>query len=804
MSFQVFGQPLGQQTQFIEGDTDSHLRKIIDFFVTEDIHTTENFTEKHATIGEILRTISADGEPFGKELYEKAENMFHVHQWQIDAQAQNPPPPLPVREETLLKMLDKTNPFVRETPELRTQEEGLCPFTTGPEPDQKTFLATMNDQASKASKELRRVENLAYEETLLHPSLVNTHSQYFSNFTERARKRGSRRAALQIALRSLAQNKEHHHKNSWNFHSIQLPKDPEPALPEVRLAIALPDGVRIEPRDPFEFTKKYFQLARESKIISDIIQAEDYIAKQSVENYADVPIVFGMRSGIVTTGRISAKVFTSPALPSAVHKIRLEKRQYQLRKTMNLIRDEALLLSPFYKGGKKLPKNKLVTLSDYFSAGVEYTEMTGDEPDFPKLISENGAEAEIPLINEPLTPSEQMKLRNLSSTSKVTSRIERAELKSLAFRLGRETTIVLAHLVEPDALSNKIMEEQKPARELAEKTRLRLRSMVGHEGTTEFMSIIEAVQPLNVDSAELTVSQATDLLRNRVIEENFLNARDLRLNHAKLWSFADKVVGSRAPKVFFSKQRCLLNADPSDRPVPLESEKVPLMLPEGNSRDYVDEDEAIAEFILRRLAQAQDFSRPDGITLDRNFFGEVDGGDDSQATDPQERHVNSDKPSFPFVEHASMQELVDEQIEREMNSAQATEEAKASEAAAAAGEQQPSDRPANPLAEKFKLLPLATEAEDFIASSGAQSTFANIPTKTSAHRAHSDSHNPAPREPVEQARRARTLSPVRKKRSREMLDAEAEAEARRSKVARVGGSVPATPFSVRCASVAVV
>ena len=193
--------------------------------------------------------------------------MLRVHQSQIE---QHNNPGLPRITERLiptqsarLALIDTSDRAQLRGAPLR---EDHPPFTIERPDDHEIFRDGLRAPTDRG-RELRRTERNGFNEVLQDPALVQRHLEEGSQRTEhgrfdvRATKRGRTRAAVQIALRSFATNREQHFVGGWRHRVLRLPAEPlpEPSVPAMALPAKGAEGSSI---DPFEWTKKVLDLQK--------------------------------------------------------------------------------------------------------------------------------------------------------------------------------------------------------------------------------------------------------------------------------------------------------------------------------------------------------------------------------------------------------------------------------------------------------------------------------------------------------------------------------------------------------------
>ncbi len=198
--------------------------------------------------------------------------MLWVHKQCMDKVKNPEPPPIDYHAQgaPFSRRLPSDHPAAKEEAEIMFRRDDHPPFTIERKPDHLEFLRVFRSNVGEG-KELRSLESRAYFATLKDPKQVNDKA-HMETFQTRASQRGSRRAAIQTALRTLARNTEQHYKGDWMNRVITLPQ-PVPETPEPVMFMSLPKDERPASPDPFEYTKKNLEYQSQQRNIKQFKQS---------------------------------------------------------------------------------------------------------------------------------------------------------------------------------------------------------------------------------------------------------------------------------------------------------------------------------------------------------------------------------------------------------------------------------------------------------------------------------------------------------------------------------------------------
>ncbi|KAI9747284.1 MAG: hypothetical protein M1835_002154 [Candelina submexicana] len=252
------------------------------FLSDEDIYCDRDFAERWSAIDNFMRKLSDEKIEVDLKIYDEVKAMLWVHKQRMDKVDQPDPPSIEFETQfpPFSLRLPSDHPAAKEEAEIVFRREDHPPFTVERKPDHLEFLHAFRGN-NVIGKELRTLESKAYFATLKDPKLVNQKARV-ETFQTRATQRGSRRAAIQTALRTLARNTEQHYRGDWVNRVITLPQ-PVPEIPEPVMSMALPEDERPKSPDPFECTKKYQKYESEQRNV-EILQ-ESGLKHQVRENY---------------------------------------------------------------------------------------------------------------------------------------------------------------------------------------------------------------------------------------------------------------------------------------------------------------------------------------------------------------------------------------------------------------------------------------------------------------------------------------------------------------------------------------
>ena len=241
---------------------DERLLQARNFLSDEDMDSQRDFAKRHKVIDNLLRKLAKDKVPCDIKVYNEVQDMLRVHQSRMDQQNGQVLPPvaeylLPRKSVRLALFGTSDRAQLRDDP-LR---EDHPPFTIERPDDHDAFREALRAYTPR-ERELRKIENDAYSQRLQNPSLVHEDVEETSQQTEderfdiRAMKRGRKRAAVQIALRSFATNHEQHFEGGWRHRVLRLPPAPLPGSSEPATTGPVEGRQGSSIDDPFEWTKK--------------------------------------------------------------------------------------------------------------------------------------------------------------------------------------------------------------------------------------------------------------------------------------------------------------------------------------------------------------------------------------------------------------------------------------------------------------------------------------------------------------------------------------------------------------------
>lgn len=237
----------------------------------EDVNLSVDFENRHKQIDNYIRKLARDEIKCDVGVYNEVQGILRVHQARMDELKNQDlewtkhAPAASFSQRLSLGEIDRRI----EIPGVPLREDHP-PFTTERSPDLSLFRRTLGGSTLRGQK-LRKIESEGQHEVLKNPAVVkdvleerNSMSQD-EIFEIRARKRGRRRAALEIALRSFATNNEQHYKGGWQHNFLRLPSKPSVRREESVLTIGTGKANEGHDIPPYRWTKRYFAFRKDQQ-----------------------------------------------------------------------------------------------------------------------------------------------------------------------------------------------------------------------------------------------------------------------------------------------------------------------------------------------------------------------------------------------------------------------------------------------------------------------------------------------------------------------------------------------------------
>lgn len=236
------------------------LRQARNFLSHKDANSHVDFVRRHEKIDNFLRQIANEKIECDVLLYNEAQAMVHVHRSRVNrTKAQN------IEQSKRKSLFDTRKEGCLLGAPLRDDHP---PFTLERPADQNLFLKALHGPPAPGQSNDRRGELLKHEingflQTLENPSLVHERIEERESqtrderFNARATKRGRRRAAIRLALRSFATNSEQHYKGRWDTCDFRFPRTPVPQTSGGKIVFNKTTNAQKADEKPFSWTRKY-------------------------------------------------------------------------------------------------------------------------------------------------------------------------------------------------------------------------------------------------------------------------------------------------------------------------------------------------------------------------------------------------------------------------------------------------------------------------------------------------------------------------------------------------------------------
>ncbi len=247
----------GDKSDIATSPADERLVLAAIFLSEEDSFTSAAFEERLTAIEElIVKEYAARNVPCDYELYTRVKNMVRLHKSRLEEE-KNPPAKPTARPRFYSRRLPSQARASVRMAQKETQRADHPPFTLSYDEHTAEFISEING-TTKRSEELMDIEYAGYAEALGKPeSLVIPLDGAEDTFEGRAKKRGRKRAALQLAMHMMASNEEQHFRTDWNRRVVTLPQPVQPQRID-EMFTSLPS---------LEWTAKAAEIAREQKAL---------------------------------------------------------------------------------------------------------------------------------------------------------------------------------------------------------------------------------------------------------------------------------------------------------------------------------------------------------------------------------------------------------------------------------------------------------------------------------------------------------------------------------------------------------
>lgn len=258
------------------------LRQARNFLSRVDANRHVGFASGHEKIHKFLQLIANEKVGCDVSLYNEVRAMVQVHRSRLNGQkAQNierPKSSSRSSQSARLSLSDISKQGQLLGAPLRDDHP---PFTLERPEDQRLFIKALHGpptsrQLGVSGAKDRRVELIKFEqngflETMKNPSLVHEWLEERESqtrderFNVRATKRGRRRAAIRMALRSFATNCEQHYQGRWDRCDFRLPSLPATQNSGRKIVFDKTTNAQKIPEGSFPWTRKYQRFLRAEK-----------------------------------------------------------------------------------------------------------------------------------------------------------------------------------------------------------------------------------------------------------------------------------------------------------------------------------------------------------------------------------------------------------------------------------------------------------------------------------------------------------------------------------------------------------
>ncbi|MCJ1224784.1 hypothetical protein MMC12_001429 [Toensbergia leucococca] len=596
---------------------DERLKQARNYFSDEDINVCRDFAKRHKEIGNYLAELASTGQQCDLKVYNEVKNMFDLHQSRMDKHYNQYVPPfdktplvLPSQRLSLVDTSDRAR--LRGAP-LRDDHP---PFTIERPADHNAFLRMLHGHTAQG-KQLRTIDDEAYWAAMADTSLVNQHLEERDSqdqehrFKIRATKRGYRRAALQIALRCFAGNQEQHFEGDWKHRVLRLPSSPatEPIEPIMFVALDAKDQPQHAP--PFKWTKKNLLFQKEQREIR-------------------------LALGNADTSPTSLK-FSQPALRKGMLFARYEARYRNLAlKLFDILYLAGMTNLKWNRRKKTLqnPKGHATTgpgklILDLIIEGLILDESMQET--FRASTLSESARTQLAIGYAKTDTVWHKSERNETPDWKPLSKVEIEEMMRDA--AAGQSRPGVALIVELGRLNHQLINRnfgpesprpEKLGRQVLRKEREALRADRSQEQKKSGLSapLQELARPLNGDKGLPSQSKALELLTTQILKEHHENNRPHKLNHEKIWAFAEHLREASKKQSFFSMNRWYGFPPPASPRTKRKSDAEPEAEPSPKRQHYA---EAYDPFDLdsAELSRRLDTDETDSLEQDESSRGQT-------------------------------------------------------------------------------------------------------------------------------------------------------------------------------------
>ncbi len=523
------------------------------FLSDEDINLCREFTEYHQQIDDILRGLSEGKQVCDVGLYKQVQDMTRVHQTRMDKLkypiAKQVSPSLLASYSSRLPSNDPT--AIAEA-HLAFRKDDHAPFTINRKPDHAEFVHAFRTN-DETGRKLRNIEHQAYLGTLSRPKLVNTYVEE-NSFEQRALKRGRRRAALQVALRTFAENREQHFSGGWMHRVVSLPQPPVVTLDEPRMCQAALESERSAEPDAYEWTKKNFGFQQGQKQLEQWVNTERAEVQGSTITPNDKSMLFS-----------EPAVFYKPTQRRGVVKARQERRLIRLaRVTFALVARAGLSDVSRATGGDAPSTHEALVFIRAIQEGLidGGTNETQDVPTATQItmiqqyaksggqllqIGSDGGNGDSALSDSELARLEACPEEGLSEPN--------GETTDFLRRLRIELFNLIEQSENVDSEDNSQMTEDQDRQALVNFREDLARDTSTTTTARKFFTLQELAEPLNGTDGLPDIDRAKSLLTDKILTENHEDVRSRKLQHNKVWSFSSKLPARSKARNFFSLEK---------------------------------------------------------------------------------------------------------------------------------------------------------------------------------------------------------------------------------------------------------
>ncbi|KAI9799899.1 MAG: hypothetical protein M1833_003821 [Piccolia ochrophora] len=537
------------------------------FLSDEDQHSHRPFAERCRHILDFLEIVAEKRIPCDMQLYRHTQEMLRIHETRLSNEDRPMASHTDLNYVPALKTsLRPTNQLARDDLSWALRKEDRPPFTLYRHRDQTRFLAALKEPYdSLKPNRLRELERRAYEETLLDPSKIKD-KKGGATFEDRAINRGRHRAALQIALRTLASNDEQRFGGSWWHRVVQLSLAVDPRPPEPIMALPLPENERPTCRDPFEYTKKYQQLQIEQKFLASRVADEQIATGRAEGTQPFLNLITSAKKPRMLTHHLYARAAAYYRLMKAV-----EERR---RETPSQIRDP--LVGALVEGwGPHLPRTQPDVVD-----GLEKPRVS--QPQERRITSHEFADIERAVRELPIgTPLNE-------------------DVENMAIRVGEEILQSVNHWQESTyeqevskSLKNKLLAAMRAKRRV-------LADFAPFKMEGKYQTTVDLTKPLTT-SAPLRSEEAAQLLHNEVISECSMAKASPGFELDRIWSFSSAIPSPQRKRTWFTPRKWeLFNHYHASQPQEDDDADGPMNVDDDNGNESVKKplllDDALTQF----------------------------------------------------------------------------------------------------------------------------------------------------------------------------------------------------------------